>query len=160
MNADPTEMNKMIDAYLNNGIPPSYNHLYYDDYFKGRIYYDYENTNKIIEEKRIDLQDKLQRLNEFQYLCNKNSFPENYKTYLFSLLQSKNKLFYDIMNEECEYINHTIWDESNVDLGYDYCALTPHGTELCENCRYYMNIVKRYKDLSVSNNINESHSKT
>lgn len=102
----------------------------------------------MIEDRRLDLQDKLHRLNQFQYLCSKNSFPESYDDYLFSLIKSKNNFFYEIMNQECEYSSHTLWDETNVDMGYDYCTLTPHGTELCTRCSYHMDVIKRYKELT------------
>ncbi|ARF09625.1 hypothetical protein Indivirus_2_4 [Indivirus ILV1] len=147
---DKNEMNIMIDSYLNNYIEPPYKHLYYTDYFKGRMYYNYETIGKIIEEKREDLADKMRRLDKFQYLVIKHSFPSKYNEYLLELLKSKNKLFYEIMNDECEYVRGInfpvkipLWSEdNNTD---EFCATTPTGLKLCDSCKYYLQVIQEYK---------------
>lgn len=151
---DKNEMNSMIDAYLNNYIEPPYKDLYYTDYSKGRIYYNYETINKIIEEKREDLNEKIKRLDQFQYLVTKHSFPLKYDEYLFELLKSKNKLFYDIMNDNCQYLRGTdfpvkipLWTEDNIpdDVDHKFCAQMPTGLELCHSCKYFIKIIQEYK---------------
>jgi hypothetical protein len=97
----------------------------------------------------------LERLDEFKYLVNKKAFPEKYKEYLFELLKSKDKKFYEIMNKECEYphkhlypIPTELWNEVNVtlDVEYLYCAHSMTESILCDNCRFYLNIIKEYKE--------------
>ena len=151
---DTAPLNNVINIYLSNGIRPS-EKLYYDDYYKGRIYYDAESTNKIIEDKRKDLEEQLERLAEFKYLVNKNSFSEKYKEYLFGLLKSGDNMFYKIMNKECVYFPRgttfplaiPLWDEIQVDCA-DYCGYTPTGVILCDHCKYYVDVIKEYKGLN------------
>ena len=147
---DKNEMNMMIDNYINNYIEPQYKHLYYTIYCGDRIDYNYDTVNKLIEEKRADLVDKLKRLDQYQYLIIKNSFPEKYNEYLIELLKSKNKLFYDIMNNECEYLRGKdkpvkipLWsDDNNTD---EFCTATPNGLELCQSCKCFLQIIQEYK---------------
>jgi len=150
---DPTELNQWCRIFVKNGIEPEYENFYYTN-FRERIYYDHETTNKTIEEKRKELQMQLERLDEFEYLVNKKVFPEKYKEYLFGLLKSKNKKFYEIMNKECEYLRPTnfplpvpLWDEIGVscDENYLYCTYTMTEPILCKTCKYYLDVTKEYK---------------
>ena len=147
---DKNEMNMMIDSYINNYIEPQYKHLYYTIYSEDRIDYNYKTVNKIIKEKREDLIDKLKRLDQFEYLVIKHSFPLKYDEYLIELLKSKNKLFYDIMNNECEYLRGKdkpvkipLWsDDNNTD---ELCTTTPTGLKLCDSCKCFLQIIQEYK---------------
>ena len=117
---DPKEMKHLIDNFLDYSIEPDYKNLYYEDPIKGRIYYDQQVINEFIEKYRAELKEKLYNLDKFQYLINKNSFPENHENYLCTLLQSNNKLFYELMNDGCDYHRGTdfapFWDENNIEL--------------------------------------------
>jgi hypothetical protein len=137
---DPTEMNKWIDNYLNHWIEPSYNNLYYHDHFKGIIYYDYDTTNEIIEKYRSDLQEKLEKINKLKHLMTKHSFPEKYEDYLLDLLDTNNKLFYQWMNEECEYDNNN-WCEDNLKM--NYCYKEDKNYINCKSCGFYLDLIDR-----------------
>lgn len=152
---DPTELNEWIKLFLKYGIEPDYKDFYYTD-FREHIYYDHKTTTKAIEDKRKELQMQLGRLDEFKYLVNKKAFPEKYKEYLFGLLKSKDKKFYDIMNKECEFprpsnlsVPVPLWDENEVCLDEKdlYCGFTMTQLVLCDSCKYYLNVIKEFKKI-------------
>lgn len=152
---DKTEMNDMIESYLHNFIEPSYKHLYYQDHCKGKIWYDYNITMQCIQNKRDELTEQLWRLNNLEYLMMKNSFPEKYKEYLFKMLKNENSKFYEIMNKECKYQRGTsmapYWNKDNAEICPEYCTLTSHGIEICKSCKYYLDFIKEYKELTIIN---------
>ena len=148
---DKTEMNNMINSYLNSFIEPSYQHLYYEDHFKGRIWYDYKTITQCIQNKREELNEKQWRLNNLEYLMIKNSFPEKYKAFLFNLLTNKDGKFYEIMNKECDYYfsyrQTNLWNVNNSNINVDHCALIQYGPVMCKNCKYYLDVIKEYKEI-------------
>lgn len=154
MSEEENEMNTMIDAYIHNCIEPPYNGLYYTDYYRGRINYSYDVTNKIIRKRKEELNEQIKRLDNFQYLIIKHSFPSKYDEYLFELLKAKNNIFYEIMNNNCEYLRGIkypleipLWNEDNIPdkIDNEYCTMTPTGLMLCENCKHFLLIIQNYK---------------
>ena len=131
----------IINRYLDNCSEPPYQNL---------CHYDYEIFNKIIEEKRTDLEEKMQRLDKFQDLINHRSFPLKHYEIQFKLLKSKPKVFYEIMNDECKYVRGKdepvkilLWSENN--NTDEFCTATPTGLKLCDSCKYYLRVIQEYK---------------
>jgi hypothetical protein len=148
---DKSEMNKLIENYLNHFIEPSYQHLYYDNDPKGRIWYNYNITMQCIQNKGDELNEQTWRLNNFQYLIIKNSFPDKFKDYLFQLLTQENQKYYNIMNKECKYrhgqIMEPYWTKSTAAMQPEYCILTIHGPVMCQNCKYYLDVIKEHIEI-------------
>ena len=139
------QMVDWIRDYLNFHIEPAYNDLYYQKNYYTREHFDAKSTNEIIENCRKELYDHMKSLDDFQFLINKNSFPDYFNKYLLTLLTVNTQLFYDKMNENCHEPRHNNnklwqikWTPDNInDI---FCK----DDQICENCQKYLNIIKEY----------------
>lgn len=163
-------MHKWIQNYLYYHVEPDYEDLCYftdTDGYGEQIFYNYKTANKIIDQYRTNLQEKLQKklteLDRFQYLINKNSFANDRKENLINLLDSDLDLFLDKMNKECEYTdpNKTNWTECKLD-GSGYCCEKDGNRIICQNCKFFLNAanehLERYKETCKEDCKNNGHS--
>lgn len=139
-------MIQCIKNYLNHYVEPEYKHLTYQKDYYIREKYDYHTANRIIEDYRTDLEDKLIRLNEFQFLINKNSFPDNFKEYLFTLMTTNRDLVYSMMNKNCKEprknnSDYLMSEWTPCNINNNYCTFNHY---ICDNCQFYINVINEY----------------
>ena len=136
-----------IRNYLNHYVEPDYKNLTYQKNHYTKEKYDHETANNIIKEHRQFLEDRLKRLDEFQFFVNKNSFPDKFNDYLLRLLTINSEVFYEMMNKDCEEPRQNdsdLWQEkwtpNNLDI--NYCK----DGKYCDSCQNYINIIGEYND--------------
>lgn len=134
---------RYIWDYTSYGIEPDYSLEYQKTPYE-KSKYSLQEATAAIEQHRQELQEKLHRLDEFQYLIMKKSFPDKFPDYVRELAKKKHPFLYEKMNEECQYLRGDsrcpLWTCDNIFMNYcrDHDV---DGLSTCKSCRFFLDII-------------------